>query len=54
MVGGVEIVHRSQTPLVPHEGEAATHIPRDPLVVMVVVVVVVMVRELVRDGGDGR
>ena len=57
VVGGIEVIHRGQPALVPHEREATAHVACQALVVVrvvVVVVVMVMVGELVRDGGDGR
>lgn len=52
VVRGVQIVHRSQPSVIPHEGEAAADIARYPLVGMMVVVVMMM-GELVRYGGYG-
>lgn len=51
VVGAVEIVHGSQPPVIPHEGEAAADVARYPLVRMMMMVVVVM-GEFVGHGGD--
>ena len=57
MVRWIQTVHGRETPVFPHQREAAADVARNSLmgmrVWMMMVVVVMMVRELVRDGGDG-